>query len=378
MVSAESPASRASATDPDGPHVSIPSTIHFSCSRGASDATHSMTQRKSNGRGQTGNKGHCSRARRMQPENPVLWYQLSSRIPQLPSFTNTKEQLWPPPQSRHPHSTTPGVRAPTRGSSPSRSRWRRSWRRSTPPSPTSPCRTSAGTLSASQDEATWVLTSYLVANAMVLPISGWIANRIGRKRFYMSLRLPLHRCLAALRHRADAGHAGLLPRPAGGSRRRPPAQRAGHPRRHLPPREAQHGLRDVRRRRGDWRRPSAPPSAAGSSTTTPGAGSSSSTSRSASSRSILTNRLVEDPPYLAEIRKRREGIDYWGLGCSSSPSARCRSCSTRARKTTGSARASSSRLRVGDHRPCAVLLARARHRAPHSRPAALSRGATSA
>ena len=28
----------------------------------------------------------------------------------------------------------------------------------------------------------------------------------------------------------------------------------------------------------------------------------------------LTNRLVEDPPYLAEIRKRREGIDYWGLG----------------------------------------------------------------
>jgi len=43
-----------------------------------------------------------------------------------------------------------------------------------------------GSLSASPDEATWVLTSYLVANAMVLPISGWIANRIGRKRFYMS------------------------------------------------------------------------------------------------------------------------------------------------------------------------------------------------
>src|ERR1017187_3410076 len=43
-----------------------------------------------------------------------------------------------------------------------------------------------GSLSASRDEATWVLTSYLVANAMVLPISGWIANRMGRKRFYMS------------------------------------------------------------------------------------------------------------------------------------------------------------------------------------------------
>lgn len=44
----------------------------------------------------------------------------------------------------------------------------------------------AGSLGASQDEATWVLTSYLVSNAIVLPISGWISNRIGRKRFYMS------------------------------------------------------------------------------------------------------------------------------------------------------------------------------------------------
>jgi len=44
----------------------------------------------------------------------------------------------------------------------------------------------AGTLSATQDESTWVLTSYLVSNAVVLPISGWMSNRIGRKRFYMS------------------------------------------------------------------------------------------------------------------------------------------------------------------------------------------------
>ena len=44
----------------------------------------------------------------------------------------------------------------------------------------------AGSFGASQDEATWVLTSYLVSNAIVLPISGWISNRIGRKRFYMS------------------------------------------------------------------------------------------------------------------------------------------------------------------------------------------------
>ena len=44
----------------------------------------------------------------------------------------------------------------------------------------------AGGLSASQDEATWVLTSYLVANAVVLPISAWVSSRVGRKRFYMS------------------------------------------------------------------------------------------------------------------------------------------------------------------------------------------------
>ena len=43
----------------------------------------------------------------------------------------------------------------------------------------------AGSLGSSYDEATWVLTSYLVSNAIVLPISGWISNRIGRKRFYM-------------------------------------------------------------------------------------------------------------------------------------------------------------------------------------------------
>ena len=44
----------------------------------------------------------------------------------------------------------------------------------------------AGSLSAGQDEATWVLTSYLVSNAIVLPMSGWFSALIGRKRFYMS------------------------------------------------------------------------------------------------------------------------------------------------------------------------------------------------
>jgi len=43
----------------------------------------------------------------------------------------------------------------------------------------------SGSLSASQDEGAWVLTSYLVANAIVLPISGWLSSILGRKRFYL-------------------------------------------------------------------------------------------------------------------------------------------------------------------------------------------------
>src|SRR6202040_3561895 len=44
----------------------------------------------------------------------------------------------------------------------------------------------SGNLSAGADESTWVLTSYLGSNAIVLPLSGWLSGLIGRKRFYMS------------------------------------------------------------------------------------------------------------------------------------------------------------------------------------------------
>jgi DHA2 family multidrug resistance protein len=43
----------------------------------------------------------------------------------------------------------------------------------------------AGSLGASRNQATWVLTSYLAANAIIIPISGWLSNTLGRKRFYM-------------------------------------------------------------------------------------------------------------------------------------------------------------------------------------------------
>src|SRR3974390_1150462 len=43
----------------------------------------------------------------------------------------------------------------------------------------------AGSLSASVDEAAWALTSYLVANAIILPMTGWLASFFGRKRMLL-------------------------------------------------------------------------------------------------------------------------------------------------------------------------------------------------
>ena len=43
----------------------------------------------------------------------------------------------------------------------------------------------AGNLASTNEEGTWVVTSYLVSNAIVLPISGWLANYLGRKRLLL-------------------------------------------------------------------------------------------------------------------------------------------------------------------------------------------------
>src|SRR5512132_532381 len=44
----------------------------------------------------------------------------------------------------------------------------------------------SGNLSATIDESTWVITSYLVSNAIVLPATGWLSRVFGRKKFYMT------------------------------------------------------------------------------------------------------------------------------------------------------------------------------------------------
>ena len=170
-----------------------------------------------------------------------------------------------------------------------------------------------GSLSASRDEATWVLTSYLVANAVVLPISGWIANRIGRKRFYMTCVLlftmasllcglsPTLGVLVFFRVLQGAAGGGLQP-----SEQSILADTFSPAKRSMA--FAVYGMAVVLA-------PVLGPTVGGWIVD------------NYSWRWIffinipvgilslyLTNRVVEDPPYLAEIRKRKEGVDYWGLG----------------------------------------------------------------
>ena len=65
----------------------------------------------------------------------------------------------------------------------------------------------AGNLSASTDEATWVLTSYLMANAIVLPMTGWLSGFFGRKRFLIGCIVVFTLASAAC---GAAGSLGFL------------------------------------------------------------------------------------------------------------------------------------------------------------------------
>ena len=61
-----------------------------------------------------------------------------------------------------------------------------------------------GTLSATQDQVNWVLTSYIVAAAIMTPPTGWLAARFGRKRLFLVAGRRLHRGLDPVRPGADA------------------------------------------------------------------------------------------------------------------------------------------------------------------------------
>ena len=114
----------------------------------------------------------------------------------------------------------------------------------------------AGSLSATIDEATWALTSYLVANAIILPMTGWLASMFGRKRLLMlsvvGFTAPSFLCGLA----PTLGIADLLPHPAGRDRRRAAAAVAGGAARGVPAAGSRQGdglLGPRHRRRADSR-----------------------------------------------------------------------------------------------------------------------------
>ncbi len=107
----------------------------------------------------------------------------------------------------------------------------------------------AGGLGATQDEATWVLTAYLVANAIILPAGAYMTTFIGRKKFYM-ICVALFGISSALCGFAPSlPILDLLPHPAGSGRRRTRPVGASDSRRYLSTGETWPGLCDVRPRR---------------------------------------------------------------------------------------------------------------------------------
>jgi MFS transporter, DHA2 family, multidrug resistance protein len=173
----------------------------------------------------------------------------------------------------------------------------------------------AGNLSASQEESAWVLTSYLVSNAIILPISAWLSTIIGRKRFYMTCvalftvssflcgLAPSLGMLIFFRVLQGVGGGGLQPSEQAILADTFPASKRGMA-------FAVYGMAVVLA-------PAIGPTLGGYITD------------NFSWRWIfyvnvpiglislfLTNRLVEDPPFLQREQKRRRGIraDYVGLG----------------------------------------------------------------
>jgi DHA2 family multidrug resistance protein len=170
-----------------------------------------------------------------------------------------------------------------------------------------------GSLSATQNEATWVLTSYLVSNAIILPISAWLATKMGRKRFYMTCvamfgvssflcgLAPNLGVLVLCRVLQGFGGGGLAPsEQAILADTFPPSMRGMA--------FAVYGMAVVLA-------PALGPTLGGWITdnytwrwifyiNVPVAILS----------LFLTQRLVEDPPYLKEERKKLASVDYMGLG----------------------------------------------------------------
>ena len=207
----------------------------------------------------------------------------------------------------------------------------------------------AGTLGASTNEGTWVLTSYLVSNAIVLPLGGWASSLMGRRNFFVfcitiftvasflcgaALSLPM---LLVFRILQGAGGGGMQPMAQAIMADSFEPHKRGQA-------FSVYGSVTVLA-------PSIGPTLGGWITD------------NFSWRWIffinipvgilaffLVTRLVEDPPWIKPDRSRLRNMDYVGLGLLTSPWAAFRSCSIRAKRTTGSLPASFSSSAAVCHR----------------------------
>ena len=166
-----------------------------------------------------------------------------------------------------------------------------------------------GSLSAGLDEVSWVITSYLAANAVVIPATGWLAGLFGRKRFFLICTVDVRGELVPLRRRARPDHADRRAHlPGAGRRARSSRSRRPSSGRSSPSTSAGSPWR-YGASASSWARSWVRPSAATWPTSGRGAGSSTSTCPWESSASSWGAAFLFDPPYL----KRAGRIDWWGL-----------------------------------------------------------------
>ncbi len=184
----------------------------------------------------------------LPPQNATgNWVKVVQRLPVRIEFDQTTPQiaaagLLGQGQGRHEREVRIGNHAqpaatrglPTSGRSPSASCWRRSWSPSTPPSPTSALPHIQGSVSASQDQITWVLTSYIVASTIMTPMTGWLSGRIGRKQVFLFSIIGFTNRLGPVRHGRQPVPDRALPPAPGPVRRGPDPPVAGGAARHLP------------------------------------------------------------------------------------------------------------------------------------------------
>ena len=85
----------------------------------------------------------------------------------------------------------------------------------------------AGGLSATVDDGEWVITSYLAANAVILPITGWLSAHLGRRNYFLASIAIFTLELAAVRLRRQSRSADPVSRDPGAGGRRSAAEQSG-------------------------------------------------------------------------------------------------------------------------------------------------------